>query len=290
MAGRQNGIIMVPLFRGRMGSCKRRNSNHTMTTYLERYQSGEHETVWAELFALGVQVRQEPLLTDASAVARETMRRVRTNIELLIPRLETLGYQFGIWEDGKPVELYSGPLRLPSAATPEGIAQVEQELGPLPLSLWAFAEVIGTVDFCGHHPEWASKYGPLDPLVVEVPFDKPDYVKYVLDTVREDAEHAQEEGEEGELFIVISPDIYHKDNISGGMPYEIALNVPAADGPVERLDPRAVSYNERIVPFLFISYLRICLRWGGFPAFADIIEQERPHEQLAFLTQGLLPF
>jgi hypothetical protein len=44
-------------------------------SYLERYLTGEHEQVWAELVALGAAVRDEPLYSDALAVARETMRR-----------------------------------------------------------------------------------------------------------------------------------------------------------------------------------------------------------------------
>ena len=64
-------------------------------TYLERYLAGEYEQVWTELQALGDAVREEPLHGDALAVARETMRRVRRNLEMLIPRLVAVGYQFG---------------------------------------------------------------------------------------------------------------------------------------------------------------------------------------------------
>ncbi len=75
-----------------------------MASYLDRYLSGEHEQVWAELVALGAAVREEPLYSDAWAVACETMRRARYNIELLIPRLEAFGYQFGhSWlREGEP--------------------------------------------------------------------------------------------------------------------------------------------------------------------------------------------
>jgi hypothetical protein len=65
------------------------------TTYLEHYQAGEYEPVWAELQVLGAAVRAEPLYSDALAVAHETMRRVRQNLEWLIPRLVAVGYQFG---------------------------------------------------------------------------------------------------------------------------------------------------------------------------------------------------
>ncbi|MGZ3680588.1 MAG: hypothetical protein ACXWQR_18935 [Ktedonobacterales bacterium] len=67
----------------------------TNATFLERYVAGEHEQVWAELVALGAAVRQEPLHADALAVARETMRRARQNVLLLIRRLREVGYRFG---------------------------------------------------------------------------------------------------------------------------------------------------------------------------------------------------
>jgi hypothetical protein len=67
-----------------------------MPTYLDRYLAGEHEQVWDELMALGAAVREEPVYSDALAVARETMRRSRSNIETLIPRLDQAGYVFGL--------------------------------------------------------------------------------------------------------------------------------------------------------------------------------------------------
>ena len=63
-------------------------------TFLERYQAGEHVAVWDEMMALGEGIRHELYLKDAQAVATETMRRVRRNVELLIPRLAEAGYRF----------------------------------------------------------------------------------------------------------------------------------------------------------------------------------------------------
>ncbi len=62
-----------------------------MSSFLERYASGEHEQVGDELLALGTAVREEPLYTGALAVARETMRRVRHNIAALVARLTEIG-------------------------------------------------------------------------------------------------------------------------------------------------------------------------------------------------------
>jgi hypothetical protein len=64
-------------------------------TYVERYLNGEYEQVWEELIQLGDAVRQELLYSDALAVARNMMRRVRKNIELLIARLPLCGFVFG---------------------------------------------------------------------------------------------------------------------------------------------------------------------------------------------------
>ena len=74
---------------------------------LRRYQAGEHEAVWAELMALGAKVREAPHFDDAWAVARETMRRARHNVEHIIRRLDELGYRFWDGKQGRP----AGPPR-----------------------------------------------------------------------------------------------------------------------------------------------------------------------------------
>lgn len=69
---------------------------------LRRYLAGEHEAVWAEMMALGPRVREASSVDDAWAVARETMRRARHNVELLIRRLDQIGYQFWNGQHGRP--------------------------------------------------------------------------------------------------------------------------------------------------------------------------------------------
>jgi len=67
-----------------------------MSNFLQRYQGGACEAVWDELRALGASVYDPPYADDARAVARETMRRARANIETLIERLDGMGY--GFWD------------------------------------------------------------------------------------------------------------------------------------------------------------------------------------------------
>ncbi len=63
-------------------------------TFLQRYQEGDREGVWNELTELGEGVRHEIYYADAVAVATETMRRARHNVEQIIRRLADMGYRF----------------------------------------------------------------------------------------------------------------------------------------------------------------------------------------------------
>jgi hypothetical protein len=65
-----------------------------MRTFLDRYAAGERIEVWNDLTALGEGVRHPLYFKDAAAVATETMRRARQNVETLIRRLDTMGYRF----------------------------------------------------------------------------------------------------------------------------------------------------------------------------------------------------
>jgi hypothetical protein len=65
------------------------------SSLLERYLNGHCQQVWDDLYALGPSVRRLDFVDDALAVAHETMRRVRANCELLIARLQALGWRFG---------------------------------------------------------------------------------------------------------------------------------------------------------------------------------------------------
>lgn len=122
-----------------------------MPTYLERYRQGEHSQVWNELVAQGDAVRREPLLNDAASVAQETMRRARHNIELLVGRLQQIGFRFH-----DPRHMY-----VPATAQMlRDLKQFEQEAGPVPLSVRALVEVVGDVNFMGSHPR-LSYYAPL---------------------------------------------------------------------------------------------------------------------------------
>lgn len=246
-------------------------------SYLERYVAGEHEQVWAELRALGADVRREPVRSDARAVAAETMRRVRRNLERIVAKLQAAGAEFGVYPDGTAPDYTLGPLTPSSAATRADAGALDERTGPLPLSLEAFWNEVGAVDLVARYP-----FAPqlLDPLVVDPP-EGPlaELDEWEGDDGRGDEEEADEDPDRPRRFEApLAPDHLHKDNISGGLPYAVALPDPAAD---------CVLLNERH-GMEFVPYLRLAiLRWGGLPGLDGRGEQ---WELLPSLTEGLEPF
>jgi len=122
--------------------------------YLERYLAGEHAAVWDELLALGADVRKEPVYSDARAVARETMTRVRHNVELLATRLRELGFRFAYPDEA---------VAPPDAELVARLDRIEAEAGgPMPIALRAFFEHVGSVCLMGAHPRLSSYTGSPD--------------------------------------------------------------------------------------------------------------------------------
>jgi hypothetical protein len=238
-------------------------------TYLSRYLAGEHRQVWAELQALGPGVRRDPVLPDARAVAEETMRRVRRNLEVLGARLRELGYDFASYPDGAPRGFVTAPLGAPTAASARESEVLNAGIGPIPLSLEAFWSVVGSVDFIGRHPWWPEMS---DPLVV----GSPEGALAELENWREWADEDPDGA--GPFLMAIAPDALHKDNVSGGEPYGIRLPDAAADALVRNAPGSD----------LFVDYLRrAILEWGGFPGLEHATEV-RP--ELRALADGLEPF
>ena len=240
----------------------------------DRYLAGDHRQVWKDLMALGDQALGQDHAADAAAVAYETMERVAGNVRTLADRLQGLGYRFVYpGSDGGFFGLRKARAHephVPPATDVSGtISAIEQAIGgPLPLSLRAFFEVVGEVNFNGDHPSIAppdSEVAP-DPLMVCS-------AEEAL-AMLESEDFDDEDGSR----IEFAPDALHKANVSGGSPYSIAVPNPAADALVED-GPRGVT---------FVEYLRTAiLAWGGFPGWEDA--KQIPAE-LDDLRRDLVPF
>jgi hypothetical protein len=105
-------------------------------TFLSRYLKGDHKDVWEELQTL-CEIVEEPLRSDALAVARETMRRVKINLEIIVKCLKKLGFGF-LAPDRVLVPAQTHDL--------EFLDDFEQKWGTLPFSVRAWYECIHSVD------------------------------------------------------------------------------------------------------------------------------------------------
>lgn len=270
-----------------------------MPTFLERYKSGEHEQVWDELRELGEEVRDREYYDDALAVARETMKRVRQNCETLIPRLQSLGWRFG-YDWANPSAQNDVSRQPPLLGEPVPLVtldKIEASNGTLPISLRAFYEIVGAVNFVGtpfKRPNWPSIEDGLDPLYIagiEQAFDP-------ANAEEVDAE-ASDAGDESEppsgREIEIAPDFLHKYFISGAGSLTIELPNSHADAPL-MFEGEPLPFNDS--ECTLVQYLRNAMKGGGFLVFTSELDWgvgegdrgEDPTEDLAFLTEGLLPF
>ena len=232
-----------------------RGFNNGSLPLFERYLSGEHDKVWQELIALGPAVREDPHTADALAVAYETMRRVDHNVREICTRLQAMDYKVAAAQMHEP----------PGRKTYQQIERLERKAGTLPLSLRAFYDVVGAVDWIGEHPSIAPHNDsvPPDPLVV---FPLEDALQQCK------AGFVEDQG-----ALAIAPDDLHKTNTSGGEPYEIAVPELCADGKL---------LNERHNLY-FVEYLRLVFRFGGFPGYDGI---DPAPAELAELRRGLIAF
>jgi ribosome modulation factor len=234
--------------------------------YLERFTRGEHVAVWQEIGALDEMSLELDVLEDVNVVAVETMRRVKRNLERITERLRGIGYRFGTsgssFEDAPLQGLQNAEALLTALSAAVG--------GTLPLTYSMFIIEVGDVDLRGTHPSFTSEY-LLDAFV---------FGTYVPDA--EEIADGLEQAEPGEDGIVryehaFSPDSYHKEDISGGTPYIIAL-------PDDRIDPPVL--DTHLDDATLVEYLRDCLlEHGGFPGFVDM-----PADLRALLTGDLERF
>lgn len=182
-----------------------------MTGELSHYRQGAREQVWADLLALGDLGAQPPARRlEIESVVRETMTRVRQNVDRLRIALPALGYVF---DDPGRVRV------APAVDVTRRIAEVQDAVGgPLPLALRVFYEEVGTIDLRGRHPDWP--FGYADPLVLDAPLE------YVLAWLAEWVEDADARP----FTLDIGPDFLRKAHPDRGGHYFMALPNSAVDG------------------------------------------------------------
>jgi len=242
--------------------------------FLARYEKGDHVAVWRELFALG-QLPDDALRREAAAVARSTMQRVRTNVEIVTARLKAAGYPF---DSSLP------PWTPPASAVEGDVHRIEEAAGgPVPASLRAFWTIVGEVQW--KHAEDEEVKDPPWGRDLKIAEADPPYVLSAANayfSVEEWQDRLQEHHAEvvGPLELDLAPDYLHKANISGGAPYAITVPNDSADAILEN--------EEHALPF--VDYLRLCFKWGGFSRLERASLSDRSRGFLESLRRELLPF
>ncbi len=139
------------------------------------YLEGKHKQVWDELVAVEAEVLKDEALTrDAVLVARASMLRAKSNIETIVARLRQMGYRFAT---ESLAELFGPAMTNPSAvfAPPEAnvhnlLQELENVVGPIPITLRSWFEIVGSVNLIGSHSTLSPRGGAAsDPLVVMSP-------------------------------------------------------------------------------------------------------------------------
>ena len=252
-----------------------------------RYMAGDCVGAWLE------SVAGRAGSTEATALAWETMRRVRHNLHHIVDRLRASGYQFA----------NANPLGAP--VTEPGLSLVEQQIGGhLPLSLKMFWHVIGSVDLTQSADQVIGAWGldgpELNCLGLDDPLVVPHPDSLDLDDLMEyggDEDSWPEYPESRSKFLVhFSQDRFAKANHPGEH-YSLWLPDSAAD---VRLFQDLCPADERPLgrPFdrrgqFFVRLLRDVCRHGGFrgPVDIDALDLHRlPMRNLQRqLAEGLLP-
>ena len=226
--------------------------------------AGDLPRAWSLLARLGDSARTAKYAESARAVARETMLRVRRNLERIVERLREHGYVFR-----HPDRVLAAPL--PDAR--KLLDRIEKLVGPMPIALRAAYEIIGACNLQGTHPAWPA-VACID--LPGVPKDAPIWSTdpLVLVSLRATAGDADDLGHGRSLNVLISGDAETKAGYSGGT-YGVRMPDGAADPPLDGAGSTLV------------GHLRQAIAHGGFAGFAKIAD--RPEAMLRALTDGLEP-
>jgi hypothetical protein len=254
------------------------------TRFYSRYLSGEREAVWEEMRATGGDIGKGSVWEDACNTVQQTMERVRYNVETIVDRLRTMGYQFA-----DPDAAHAPPtersLRI--------LDQLEHEFGSFPLSLRLFYEVVGSVNLCqsaeqleqGVFDEKARSKIPALRLMGE---EAPLYVASPKMMMRQASWASQTH--DGRRYLWIAPDECGRAHYSNGDDCHVLMPEPGVDF-------RWVEMREESIPpetrFWFVDLLRQVFRGGGFQGRSDPDNdwQRRPPRNALTrsLFEGLLP-
>ena len=274
---------------------------------LEGMQQGMEQTDRYREFLRQNPPKPDPNFPEFQAVLEPLRRQIEAAEQQRLAAREKLNaVQEQMRERGRePVK--SQAIKAPSSTVADEIAEIEEWCGaPLPLSLRAWCEIVGSVSLVGTHPALAFRAERQTPMmfinpdfhrnaagevaklraagvkattVLETPPQPPLSDPLEITCTLEQQEPYDEDEDEGfGRRLILGRDDELKADISGiGDLYSIEVPSSNADALFE--DWHKTS---------FVNYLRIAFQWGGFPGWERY--SQRPEKEIAYLREGLLAF
>lgn len=225
----------------------------------DRYQAGQHVAVWRELVELGEAVRHEPLLSEATAVCKEVVRRAESNLHILHRRLLDLGYEFSDPE---------AALKPAADDATSKIDEFEKEFGLLPVVARLWYTTFASVNFCQADGQRSNPNGGFPPsgpdiyglgshpvLYFQSLAQSREQLRLLEAEHEHDAKQAQELGHEHHST-EIGSHLFLGGWASNCDPKGFVLPCSGIDD---------VIYNDGGGDVYFVDELRNVFQWGGFP-------------------------
>lgn len=179
------------------------------------------------------------------------MRAFHANCVRLAENLDRGGYLFE-----------SPPLETPLPDRAATVAKLKELGAALPSALLSFYDIVGAVEFVGRPPRgWHGCNFP-DPVSI-VSLD-PQYWSVEVERWQED----RDEDFGGRFSVQVAGDHIHKSGFSGGAYYVIFDN------------PHDPTFWMPDAQMRFKDYLRLCVRWGGFPGLRHAASHSWPLAQI----------
>jgi hypothetical protein len=224
--------------------------------------------------------REVPDGDEASAakLAVEAFSRCSETISILQENLAAIGYP---WVEIEPIS---------SEMVEKNVLTIHNQTGlDIPEILVAFWKLVGGVSFVDlesyEHVEFWKEHGIVSPSGfcdgLHVDPGNDDWAAFSFEDFHDWIEFAHSD-DPADFLISLSPDGFHKDNISGGAPYGIYAGSnwkPVWENFIWSGARRPVTALTE--PPDFLSYLRTTiLECAGFPAFSGVAEFEPLKQKL----------
>jgi hypothetical protein len=253
--------------------------------FSDRYRAGQHVVVWQELIALGAAVRQEPLLSEATTVCKEIVRRAEINLHILHRRLLDLGYEFAEPE---------AALKVAAEDAARRVEEFEGEFGTIPIVARIWYTTLESVNFCQADRQRAYLKGGFPPSGPDIYglgshpvlyFQSLERSREQLKTLKAEHEHYAKEARE--LGHEYHPTEFGFHLFLGGWasncdPKGFALPCNGVDG---------VIFNDGGGDAYFVDELRKAFQWGGFPFWAWSLDKPKFYSPMEYRPnfEKLLP-